>query len=71
MGVVLTGASQDGAQGLAAIKQRGGLALVQEPASAECRVMPEAAAAAGPVDALLPLDAIAPFLIRRCGATTE
>jgi two-component system chemotaxis response regulator CheB len=71
VGVVLTGASQDGAQGLAAIKQRGGLALVQEPATAESRVMPEAAVAAGPIDALLPLDAIAPFLIERCGAIAE
>jgi two-component system chemotaxis response regulator CheB len=68
VGVVLTGASQDGAQGLAAIKRRGGLALVQEPATAESRVMPEAAAAATPIDALLPLEAIAPFLIQHCSA---
>jgi two-component system, chemotaxis family, protein-glutamate methylesterase/glutaminase len=43
VGVILTGASADGAHGLAVIKQRGGFAIVQEPATAECRVMPDAA----------------------------
>src|SRR5260370_24602663 len=43
VGVILTGANQDGAQGLAAIKARGGLAIVQDPATAESRVMCEAA----------------------------
>ena len=42
-GVVLTGANSDGAAGLARIKARGGLALVQDPATAERREMPEAA----------------------------
>jgi two-component system, chemotaxis family, protein-glutamate methylesterase/glutaminase len=64
IGVILTGASQDGARGLAAIKARGGLAVVQEPDTAECRVMPEAAIAATAVDNILPLPEIAPFLAR-------
>jgi two-component system, chemotaxis family, protein-glutamate methylesterase/glutaminase len=62
VGVIMTGASQDGALGLAAIKARGGLAVVQEPATAECRVMPDAAIAATTVDCILPLEEIAPFL---------
>lgn len=66
IGVVLTGASADGAQGLAAIKARGGCAVVQEPADAECSVMPQAALAAAPVDHVLPLAEIAPLLIRLC-----
>lgn len=58
IGVILTGANPDGAQGLAAIKRRGGLAIVQDPATAESRVMPDAAIAATPVDTVLPLDEI-------------
>lgn len=43
MGVVLTGASSDGAAGLAQIRQGGGLALVQAPEDAEVPTMPHAA----------------------------
>jgi two-component system chemotaxis response regulator CheB len=41
--VVLTGASQDGAHGAACIRDRGGLVIVQDPATAEARAMPQAA----------------------------
>jgi two-component system chemotaxis response regulator CheB len=53
IGMILTGASADGSQGLRAIRARGGCALVQEPASAECGVMPRAALAATTVDHVL------------------
>jgi two-component system chemotaxis response regulator CheB len=43
IGVVLTGYLSDGAAGLAAIKQRGGLAVVQHPVDAEVGDMPRAA----------------------------
>jgi two-component system chemotaxis response regulator CheB len=45
-GVVLTGANDDGARGLAAIRAAGGRAAVQEPATATVRIMPAAALAA-------------------------
>lgn len=41
-GVLLTGASEDGARGLRAIRDAGGLALVQDPSTAEAEVMPRA-----------------------------
>jgi two-component system chemotaxis response regulator CheB len=63
-GVVLTGASEDGAAGLAAIKRGGGLAIVQSPATASARPMPEAAIAATQVDHVLPIAEIAPLLAR-------
>ena len=43
IGVVLTGANDDGARGLRCIAERGGVAIVQEPATAESAVMPAAA----------------------------
>jgi two-component system chemotaxis response regulator CheB len=46
LGIILTGANNDGARGLRALCAAGGLALVQTPASAEIRTMPEAALAA-------------------------
>jgi two-component system chemotaxis response regulator CheB len=66
IGIVLTGSSQDGAAGLASIKRHGGTAVVQDPATAESPVLPRAALAATAVDRVLPLDAIAPFLVERC-----
>ncbi|MFN2493702.1 MAG: chemotaxis protein CheB [Pyrinomonadaceae bacterium] len=59
IGVILTGANQDGTQGLKKIKLRGGLTLVEDPASAACREMPEAAIAQTEVDEILPLREIA------------
>ena len=56
IGVILTGASADGSQGLQAIRMRGGCALVQKPASAECDVMPRAALTATPVNHVLDVD---------------
>lgn len=43
VGVVLTGANNDGAEGLRQIKERGGLAVVQDPRTAESTYMPQAA----------------------------
>ena len=45
IGVLLTGANQDGAEGLNQIHQAGGLALVQDPATAQVRAMPDAGCA--------------------------
>ena len=66
IGAILTGASHDGAEGLQRIKARGGLAVVQEPKTAECRVMPEAAIAAVSTAKILLLKDIAPFLVHLC-----
>lgn len=62
VGIVLTGANADGARGLRAIVDRGGYALVQDPASAEVPVMPRAAIKAVPTACVLPLERIAPHL---------
>jgi two-component system chemotaxis response regulator CheB len=63
IGVVLTGANEDGARGLSHIVRRGGRALVQDPKTAEIPIMPVAAMKAVPSAEVLSLDALAPRLI--------
>jgi two-component system chemotaxis response regulator CheB len=63
IGVVLTGANSDGAAGAARIKESGGAVIVQDPATAEARTMPEAAIQSTRVDRILPLDQIAPYVV--------
>ncbi len=70
IGVILTGLNDDGAQGLARIKKLGGLAVVQDPATAEKGMMPAAAIHATEVDAVLPLGEIGPYLAHCCIAAS-
>jgi two-component system chemotaxis response regulator CheB len=63
IGVVLTGANEDGARGLAHIARRGGRTLVQDPKTAEIPIMPEAAIRAVPTGEILPLERLALRLI--------
>src|SRR5581483_8938357 len=61
--VVLSGRGLDGADGVRAIKSRGGTVIVQDGASAEYSGMPSAAILTGVADQILPLDGIAPALV--------
>lgn len=63
IGVVLTGANEDGSRGLAHIVKRGGRALIQDPKTAEIPIMPDAAIHAVPKAQVLPLDELAPRLL--------
>ncbi|MDR3449130.1 MAG: chemotaxis protein CheB [Alphaproteobacteria bacterium] len=64
IGVVLTGANSDGSRGLKSIKMHGGLAIVQNPETAEARAMPQAALEATAVDHIVNLGELAPLLKR-------
>lgn len=66
IGVVLTGASRDGAAGLARIRAQGGIAVIHTPASAEAAAMPQAALDIAGTDYGVPLEQIAPLLNRLC-----
>jgi two-component system chemotaxis response regulator CheB len=66
IGIILTGANEDGAAGLALIKRRGGVAIIQHPDGALRRTMPDAAIAATVADAVLPLEDIGKFLYGLC-----
>ncbi len=60
---VLSGAGTDGAQGLTAVKARGGLAVAEDPAGAAFPGMPSAAVATGLLDAVLPVAQIPAFFL--------
>lgn len=53
IGVILTGANDDGARGLRQIKEHGGLVIVQDPRTAESSYMPGAALAATQAELVL------------------
>ena len=63
IGIVLTGANEDGSLGLKRIADRGGHAIVQDPSTAESAVMPQAALRAVTRARVLPLSRIAGHLV--------
>jgi two-component system chemotaxis response regulator CheB len=62
IGIVLSGGRDDGSAGLFAIKSRGGIAIVQDPAEATARNMPQNALNMVEVDFCLPIRQIADLL---------
>jgi two-component system chemotaxis response regulator CheB len=62
IGVILTGANRDGAQGLKAVVKAGGVALVQRPELAQASAMPQAALDACPTALCLSVEEIAVYL---------
>jgi two-component system chemotaxis response regulator CheB len=67
IGVVLTGANDDGARGLARVVELGGTAIVQDPEEARRDEMPRAALRATPSARVTPTADIAPLLVDLCG----
>ena len=64
LGVILTGMGEDGAQGLVEMRQAGGYAMAEDESTAVVYGMPAAAARMGGVNVSLPLDLIAPRILR-------
>jgi two-component system chemotaxis response regulator CheB len=71
VGVVLTGANADGAEGLARVRAAGGTAIVQDPATAERAEMPAAALEAAPDARVLSLEELPAALVELCGTRDE
>ena len=66
LGIILSGANEDGAEGLAAVHEAGGLTVVQEPQTAQSSAMILSALERLPVDLVLDLPGIAALLQRLC-----
>lgn len=67
IGVVLSGTMDDGSAGLVAIKRRGGVAIVQDPAGAEEPSMPQSALDRLDVDFCVPVEELGELLARLAG----
>lgn len=66
VGVILTGMGDDGARGMAEMKQSGAYTIAQDEASCVVFGMPAEAIRAGGVDRVLPLDRIGEEVLRAC-----
>lgn len=62
IGIILSGANKDGAKGLKAIKDNGGIAIVQDPNEAQVETMPVSSMALTEVDHIMTCDQIIAFL---------
>jgi two-component system chemotaxis response regulator CheB len=62
IGILLSGANRDGAQGMKSIKDRKGLTIVQEPSECMIETMPKAALSMTEIDHVLKVDQIIDFL---------
>lgn len=65
IGIILTGANCDGANGLKAIRDAGGYAIVEQPETAHTSFMPACALKTAGADAILPLKKISDFLLKK------
>lgn len=64
IGIILTGSNHDGTKGIKRIQECGGLAIVQDPETAESAYMPKSAIAAIQPDYILSLEEIIKLLIK-------
>jgi len=69
--VVLTGSGRDATDGVQTVKTRGGIVIAQDRATSTMFAMPRSAIETGCVDRVLPLEEIAPTLVRLVTATTD
>ncbi len=64
IGIILTGATADGAKGMKSIDDNGGITIAQDPQTAKSAVMPNAAIEACEIDYILPLEGIPEELLK-------
>lgn len=64
IGIILTGSNNDGSRGIKRIKEYGGLAIIQDPETAESSYMPSSAMTTIQPDHILPLENIVALLTK-------
>jgi two-component system chemotaxis response regulator CheB len=69
--IVLTGSDRDATNGVQTVKTRGGIVIAQDRATSKMFAMPRSAIETGCVDRVMPLEEIAPALMRLATSTTE
>jgi two-component system chemotaxis response regulator CheB len=69
--VILTGMLNDGSAGLVAVRQAGGVAVVQDPKDAAYAEMPQSALDTAGADYCVPLREMAPLLVRLARQRTD
>ncbi len=62
IGIILSGANNDGSFGLNSIKENGGITIVQNPSEAQVQTMPLAAISATEIDHILSVEKIIEFI---------
>ncbi|MBF0408010.1 MAG: chemotaxis protein CheB [Candidatus Riflebacteria bacterium] len=65
IGVILTGANDDGTDGMKSIKKSGGYTIVQDPATAEFPTMPQSAVSNVKIDIICPLESIVHEILKK------
>jgi two-component system chemotaxis response regulator CheB len=68
VGVIMTGMGDDGARGMAEMKEAGATTFAQDEASCVVFGMPKEAIKRNCVDQVLPLDLLAPSVLRACAS---
>ena len=63
VGIILSGANKDGALGLKAVAEKGGMAIVQNPETSQVKTMPSAALEASKTENIFSVDEIIDFLV--------
>lgn len=71
IGIVLSGALDDGTAGLWSIKRCGGIAIAQDPDDAEMPSMPKNAIREVAIDYIVPVSEMAALLVKLCNETVE
>lgn len=66
LGIILSGMGTDGTSGAQAIVHAGGSVIAQDAASSTIDEMPQSVARAGLCEAILPLDAMGDYILKRC-----